>query len=94
MKFKKRGEMAMGTLIIFIAMVLIAAVAAGVLISTTSSLQTKALETGKATRQEVGTNLNVLEVYGEDGSDNDLENLSMVIRLSAGSDRLDLMICF
>jgi flagellin FlaB len=75
-------------------MVLIAAVAAGVLISTTSSLQTKALETGKATRQEVVTNLNVLEVYGEDGSNNDLENLSLVVRLSAVPTRLDLMICF
>ena len=42
---KKKGEMAMGTLIIFIAMILIAAVAAAVLITTTSTLQDKALKT-------------------------------------------------
>jgi archaeal flagellin FlaB len=85
--YKRKGEMAMGTLIIFIAMILIAAVAAAVLITTTDSLQTKALETGRATRQEVGTNLQIVEIFGEDGStNNQLESITVMLKLAAGSD--------
>jgi flagellin FlaB len=84
----KKAEMAMGTLIIFIAMILIAAVAAAVLITTISGLQTKALETGKATRQEIGTNLQVIEISGVDGSGSSLINLTALLKLSSGSDQI------
>jgi archaellin len=85
----KKAEMAMGTLIIFIAMILIAAVAAAVLITTISGLQTKALETGKATRQEIGTNLQVIEISGTDGSvGSSLINLTALLKLSSGSDQI------
>ena len=56
------AEMGMGTLIIFIAMILVAAIAASFLISTTGSLKNKALSTGKATTQEVGTSLQAVEL--------------------------------
>ena len=78
----------MGTLIIFIAMVLVAAIAAAVLVSTTGTLQNKALATGKDTKTEVGTSLNVLQVYAEDGSDQALEEFTQVIKLNAGSDAI------
>ncbi len=86
MRLSKKGEMGMGTLIIFIAMVLVAAVAAAVLISTTGTLQNKALATGKATATEVGTSLNVIQLYGEDGSNQNIEDFYQVIKLNAGSD--------
>ncbi|MFT4326654.1 MAG: archaellin/type IV pilin N-terminal domain-containing protein [Candidatus Woesearchaeota archaeon] len=82
----KKAEMGMGTLIIFIAMVLVAAVAAGVLITTTGSLQNRALNTGRATSQEVGTNLNVVRVFAEDGSNQEVERFTLIVRLSAGSE--------
>jgi archaellin len=78
--------MAMGTLIIFIAMVLIAAVAASVLISTTGTLQNKALSTGKATATEVGTSLNIIQVFAENGQDQDVEDFTTIMKLNAGSD--------
>ncbi len=85
----KKAEMGMGTLIIFIAMILVAAIAAAVLISTTSSLQNQALATGSATEQEVGTSLNIVEIYGEDGeTDNSLEGFGTVTRLAAGSEAI------
>lgn len=92
----KKGEMAMGTLIIFISMILVAAIAAAVLLTTTSSLQNQALQTGSATTQEVGTSLKVLELYGEDGTTNQsLNGFTEVIRLSSGSNPIrfeDLLI--
>ena len=84
----KKAEMGMGTLIIFIAMVLVAAIAAAVLISTTGSLQNKALATGKDVRQEVGTSLNIIQVYAEDGSDQYIEEFYQSMKLNSGSDPL------
>ena len=67
-RMNKRGEMGIGTLIIFIAMVLVAAVAATVLISTGKEMSTYATGTGKATRADVSTGLNVMHVYGLRGA--------------------------
>ncbi|MDD9953782.1 MAG: hypothetical protein OXR66_05595 [Candidatus Woesearchaeota archaeon] len=85
MKRARKGEMGMGTLIIFIAMILVAAVAASVLISTTGALQNKALATGRATTSEVGTSIHVMEVYAEDGSNQQVDYLYESVKLSAGS---------
>lgn len=82
----KKADMGIGTLIIFIAMVLVAAVAASVLLATTSKLQNKALDTGKLTTTEVGTGLQAVELYAEDGTDQDLDYWYETIKLSAGSD--------
>jgi archaeal flagellin FlaB len=93
----KKAEMGMGTLIIFIAMILVAAVAAAVLITTTGSLQNKALDTGRSTTQEVGTSLQVMEIYAEDGTDTTLEEYYVTMKLSAGSDPIrfsDLLMTF
>lgn len=81
-----KAEMGVGTLIIFIAMLLVAAVAAGVLLQTASSLQQKALLTGQQTKGEISTNARVIEVSAVDGSDSSVENFSMQMKLSAGSD--------
>ena len=80
----------MGTLIIFIAMIIVAAIAASVLVSTTTSLQNTALQTGSATQDEVGTALNIIEVYGEDGTTGQLDNVTAIVSLSAGSEPIRL----
>jgi len=84
----KKAEMGMGTLIIFIAMILVAAIASSVLISTTGSLQNKALSTGKMTTQEVGTSITAVELYGEDGTNQTLYYFFETLKLAAGSDPL------
>ncbi len=87
-RLTKKAEMAIGTLIIFIAMVLVAAIAAGVIIQTATALQNKALLTGERAKSQVGTGIETILVYGEDGDDKDLESFYIKLKLSTGSDAL------
>ena len=102
----KKGDMGIGTLILFIAFILVAAVAAGVLISTTAALQSKALSTGKATTAEVGTSMTAVEIYAEDATayingtssnDKQVDYFYYTVKLASGSDPVrftDLLLTF
>ena len=68
MNSNKKAEMGVGTLIIFIALLLVAAVAAGVLIQTAGSLQQKALSTGTQATGQIATNAQVIDVSAVDGT--------------------------
>jgi len=90
MNYNKSGEMGVGTLIVFIAMLLVAAVAAGVLIQTASSLQEKSLATGQQSRSQISTNARVIEVSARDGRDGTLDEFFSIYKLSPGSDPMKL----
>lgn len=93
----KRGEMGVGTLIVFIAMLLVAAVAAGVLIQTSSSLQEKSLSTGQQAKSQISTNVRVYEVSGTDATNGNLTDFHQIIKVSPGSDPIkfrDVMFTF
>jgi archaeal flagellin FlaB len=87
-RFGVKGETGIGTLIIFIAIVLVAAIAASVLLGTAGSLQQKALTTGKQTQQEVASGIQVIQVSAQNGIDGAVENFEVLVKLSAGSDPL------
>lgn len=86
------GAVGIGTLIIFIAMVLVAAVAAGVLISTSGTLQQKAQSTGTETIAEISSNLMVDTIIGERSSSEALNftDIKITISPNAGSGKIDL----
>jgi len=86
------ADVGIGTLIIFIAMVLVAAVAAAVLIQTSGILQQKAQQTGKEAATEVTSNLNIVSVIGNVGNlsgTNNIDNFTIAIQLSAGGQNID-----
>lgn len=82
--------MGIGTLILFIAMILVAAIAASVVVQTAISLQSRTLETGDRTTRSVSTGLEALVVLGEDGRDGYLSNFSLKVKPVAGSDAINL----
>ena len=86
----KKADMGIGTLIIFIAMILVAAIAAGVLIQTATSLQNRALLTGDRTRGQVSTGMTTLLLYATNGSDGSVTDFRQKIKLSPGSDPVTL----
>jgi flagellin-like protein len=87
----ERGQVGIGTLIIFIALVLVAAVAAGVLISTAGDLESRASDTGEDAQAEVSNQIQVVSATGVavDNSSG-VEELRLVVKKSAGSDPIDM----
>ena len=86
-----KGLMGIGTLIIFIAVILVAAVAAAVLISTAGSLQQRSLTTGSQAEEGVATGAEAVSVMAQDGATgHDIETFEVLLRLQAGSDPLNL----
>ena len=88
---ERRGQVGIGTLIVFIAMVLVAAIAAGVLINTAGLLQAQAQQTGEETTAEVSNVIQLGEVVGKDTTSNEkLDQLNASIRLASGSDPINV----
>ena len=86
-----RGQVGIGTLIVFIALVLVAAIAAGVLINTAGFLQSQAEATGQESTDQVSNNLNVFSVVGaDDAGGDDLNKIRLTVGIAPGSDGVDL----
>ncbi len=61
---KDVGSIGIGAMIVFIAMVLVAGIAASVLVQTANRLETQAMETGEETTAEVATGIRVCDMEG------------------------------
>ncbi|EMA65952.1 flagellin [Halorubrum aidingense JCM 13560] len=87
-----RGQVGIGTLIVFIAMVLVAAIAAGVLINTAGFLQSQAEATGQESTDLVSERIDVTSSVGivNNSSTGNLAEIRVGVAGAAGSNQIDL----
>jgi len=83
------GAIGIGAMIVFIAMVLVAGIAASVLIQTSGKLETQAMRSGQETIAEVSSGITVFDIVGKKGS-NDLGYIGITVRARAGAPDIDL----
>jgi flagellin FlaB len=93
----ERGDIGVGTLIIFIAMVLVAAISATVLIYISGSFQQKTTKTSKEEPQQISSNVVVERVLGDRTDPRDdkklfdnIQNLTFRIKIDAGTTSINL----
>ncbi|MCK4365142.1 MAG: flagellin [Thermoplasmatales archaeon] len=89
---KDVGSIGIGAMIVFIAMVLVAGIAASVLIQTSTTLESQALATGRDTTGEVASGIAVFDIlgYADTANSQDISKLAIGIRPRAGSDGIDI----
>jgi flagellin FlaB len=79
------ASIGIGAMIVFIALVLVAAVASAVIIQTGEKLQQNAQQTGSDTQQEIGGKISIIAVWVGDQTGG-AEQITVVFETSAGSD--------
>ncbi|MFC7027035.1 archaellin/type IV pilin N-terminal domain-containing protein [Halomicroarcula sp. GCM10025324] len=85
-----RGQVGIGTLIVFIAMVLVAAIAAGVLINTAGFLQSSAEETGQQSSDQVTNRLEVVSAVGTGITGDTVDTVEITVKKAPGAGNIDL----
>ncbi|WP_232688514.1 archaellin/type IV pilin N-terminal domain-containing protein [Halobacterium zhouii] len=87
---EERGQVGIGTLIVFIAMVLVAAIAAGVLINTAGFLQTKSEATGEEASAQVSNRVTVVSAYGNVTTNDKVDYVNVTVMRAAGAQNINL----
>ena len=86
---KDIGSIGIGAMIVFIAMVLVAGIAASVLVQTANKLEMQAMITGQETTAEVSTGITVFNILGHVTGSN-LDWMTISVKPRAGSADIDL----
>ncbi|MBN2065733.1 MAG: flagellin [Candidatus Thermoplasmatota archaeon] len=84
-----QASVGIGSLIIFIAMILVAGITASVLIQTMNSLEQTALRTGEETIRDISSGIKVTHVSGYN-SNSTITQMVVFIELTGASDAIDL----
>ena len=88
---ENRAQVGIGTLIVFIAMVLVAAIAAGVLVNTAGFLQATAEDTGQESVDQVTERLDVINEHATVNSSGDgIAYLNLTVGLASGAGAVDM----
>jgi len=85
-----KGQQAIGTLVIFIALVITAAMASFVLVNTANALQSKSLAVSQKTMEKATMGFTARQVEGIASGDGQIDKIMLGIELAPGSDTIDL----
>tara|TARA_B110001454_G_scaffold174227_1_gene165698 strand:+ start:1546 stop:2127 length:582 start_codon:yes stop_codon:yes gene_type:complete len=89
LKENESGAIGIGAMIIFIALILVAAVASTIIIKTAEELQQRAEATGDDTRDEISGKITLVGAFISDdtgGGAATADEVTLILQLSAGSD--------
>ena len=93
-KQKEFGAIGIGAMIIFIALIIVAGVAASIIIQTSNTVQLQAMKTGVESLREVAGGISIFDIEGfvnKTGSTYyNITYLAITIRLRPGTDYIDL----
>ena len=80
------GSIGIGAMIVFIALILVAAVASAVIIQTGEKLQQNAQQSGSDTQQEISGKVSIITIWVGDQGTAGAEEITMVFELAPGSE--------
>ena len=80
------GSIGIGAMIVFIALILVAAVASAVIIQTGEKLQQNSQQSGSDTQQEISGKISIITVWVGDQGTAGAEEITMVFELAPGSE--------
>ena len=85
---REEGSIGIGAMIVFIALILVAAVASTIIIKTAEELQQRAEKTADDTRGDISGKVNVVDAFVNSSADLNVTSLLAIMQLAAGADEV------
>ena len=82
---QEEGSIGIGAMIVFIALILVAAVASTIIIKTAEELQQNAESTSDDTRKEISGKVNIIQIIVNGSTNNDIDSLIVTAKIASGS---------
>ena len=85
---REEGSIGIGAMIVFIALILVAAVASTIIIKTAEELQQNAEQTSSDTRKEISGKINIVQALVNTSSATDVQSMVFTAKVAAGAQNL------
>jgi len=85
---REEGSIGIGAMIVFIALILVAAVASTIIIKTAEELQQNAEQTSSDTRKEISGKINIVQALVNTSDGSDVDSMVFTAKVAAGAQNL------
>ena len=85
---REAGSIGIGAMIVFIALILVAAVASTIIIKTAEELQQNAEQTSSDTRKEISGKINIIQALVNTSDGDDVDSMVFTAKVASGSTNL------